>query len=57
MRKAPFFWLNLEYMFDIMIAELMFVFKGAGWLVLRFWESDIKKNMDGIIAEIMKYLP
>ena len=29
----------------------------AGWLVLRFWESDIKKDIDGIIAEIMKYLP
>ena len=29
----------------------------AGWLVLRFWESDIKKNIDGILAEIMKYLP
>lgn len=29
----------------------------AGWLVLRFWESDIKKNVDGVIAEIMKYLP
>lgn len=29
----------------------------AGWLVLRFWESDIKKNIDGVIAEIMKYLP
>ena len=28
-----------------------------GWLVLRFWESDIKKNIDGVIAEIMKYLP
>ena len=28
-----------------------------GWLVLRFWESDIKKNVDGVIAEIMKYLP
>ena len=29
----------------------------AGWLVLRFWESDIKKDIDGVIAEIMKYLP
>ena len=28
-----------------------------GWLVLRFWESDIKKDIDGVIAEIMKYLP
>lgn len=29
----------------------------AGWLVLRFWESDIKKDTNGVIAEIMKYLP
>lgn len=29
----------------------------SGWLVLRFWESDIKKDIDDIIAEIMKYLP
>ena len=28
-----------------------------GWLVLRFWESDIKKDTNGVIAEIMKYLP
>ena len=28
-----------------------------GWLVLRFWESDIKKNIDGVVDEIMKYLP
>ncbi len=26
-----------------------------GWLVLRFWESDIKKNLEECIAEIMKY--
>ena len=29
----------------------------AGWLVLRFWESDIKRDLDSVIAEIMKYLP
>ena len=29
----------------------------AGWLVLRFWESDIKTDIDGVIAEIMQYLP
>lgn len=28
-----------------------------GWLVLRFWESDIKKDIDEVIGEIMKYLP
>ena len=27
-----------------------------GWLVLRFWESDIRKNMDIVIAEIMTYI-
>ena len=27
-----------------------------GWLVLRFWESDIKNNLNNCIEEIMKYL-
>ena len=28
----------------------------AGWLVLRFWESDIKKNLSKVLAEIESYL-
>ena len=28
----------------------------AGWLVLRFWESDIKKNLQLCIDEILKYI-
>lgn len=28
-----------------------------GWIVLRFWESDIQKNLEGCIQEILKYLP
>lgn len=27
-----------------------------GWLVLRFWESDIKKDLPGVVAEIESYL-
>lgn len=27
-----------------------------GWLVLRFWESDIKNKLDNCVEEIMKYL-
>ena len=27
-----------------------------GWLVLRFWESDIKNDLDNCVEEIMKYL-
>ncbi len=27
----------------------------AGWLVLRFWESDIKRDLAGVVAEIMTY--
>lgn len=27
-----------------------------GWLVLRFWESDIKKNLNNIVTEIMSYM-
>ena len=28
----------------------------AGWLVLRFWESDIKKDLTGCIKQIEQYL-
>lgn len=27
-----------------------------GWLVLRFWETDIKKNLDGVVEEIISYI-
>lgn len=27
-----------------------------GWLVLRFWESDIKKNLDGVVREILRFI-
>lgn len=28
-----------------------------GWLVLRFWESDIKKHLDDCIDQILQYIP
>lgn len=28
-----------------------------GWLVLRFWESDIKKDIETCIERILRYLP
>lgn len=28
----------------------------AGWLVLRFWETDVKKDLSGCINQITKYL-
>lgn len=28
----------------------------AGWLVLRYWDSDIKKNLSEILVDIKKYL-
>ena len=28
-----------------------------GWIVLRFWEGDIKKNINQCVEEIMLYLP
>ena len=28
-----------------------------GWSVLRFWETDIKKDLNSILDDIMKYLP
>lgn len=27
-----------------------------GWLVLRFWESDIRKNLENIVEQILQYL-
>ncbi len=27
----------------------------AGWLVLRFWESDIKKDLNGCVNKILEY--
>ena len=27
----------------------------AGWLVLRFWENDIKKDLQGIVKQIRSY--
>ena len=27
-----------------------------GWLVLRFWESNIKKDLDSVLAEILSYI-
>lgn len=27
------------------------------WLVLRFWESNILKNVDGCVEEILQYIP
>ncbi|WP_295159280.1 very short patch repair endonuclease [Selenomonas sp. AE3005] len=28
----------------------------AGWLVLRFWESDIKKDLSGCLKQLEEYL-
>lgn len=28
-----------------------------GWLVLRFWGSDIKKNVNGCVKTVLQYLP
>ena len=28
-----------------------------GWLVLRFWESDIKKDIETCVERILRYLP
>lgn len=27
-----------------------------GWLVLRFWESDIKRDLNGCVEKILEYL-
>lgn len=36
-----------KYINDILLEQ--------GWLVLRFWESDVKNNLDECIANIMQY--
>ena len=28
-----------------------------GWLVLRFWESEIKKNISSCVSKIISYIP
>lgn len=28
----------------------------AGWLVLRFWESDVKKDLDGCVKKIFEFI-
>lgn len=28
-----------------------------GWLVIRFWESDIKKDVDSCVKNILEYIP
>lgn len=28
-----------------------------GWLVIRFWESDIKKDIDSCVKKILQYIP
>ena len=35
--------------------EVTAALTGMGWLVLRFWESDIKRDLPGVVAEIMAY--
>lgn len=29
----------------------------AGWLVLRFWSSDVMKHLDDCINQILRYIP
>ena len=28
-----------------------------GWIVLRFWETDIKHNLSGIVEKILSFVP
>ena len=35
--------------------EVTAVLTDMGWLVLRFWESDIKKDLAGVVEQIMAY--
>lgn len=37
--------------------EVNDILTSQGWMVLRFWESDINKDLDGCVNEILKYVP
>lgn len=38
-------------------AEVNDTLTEQGWIVLRFWESDIKKHLESCIAQILEYVP
>ena len=38
-------------------AEVNDVLTEQGWIVLRFWESDIKKQLEQCVAQILDYVP
>lgn len=37
--------------------EINEILTEQGWLVLRYWESDLKKNFDTCLQEILSYIP
>lgn len=37
--------------------EINEILTQKGWLVLRFWDSDIKKHLNGCIETILSYVP
>ena len=37
--------------------EVNEVLTGEGWIVLRYWESDVNKNIGQCITEIISYIP
>lgn len=37
--------------------EINEILTEAGWCVLRFWESDIKKDLSGCIRQVLDYIP
>lgn len=38
-------------------AEVNDALTEQGWIVLRFWESDIKKQLESCVAKILEYVP
>lgn len=38
-------------------AEVNEILTEQGWLVLRFWESDIKKNLNKCVKTVFDYIP
>lgn len=38
-------------------AEVNDALTEQGWIVLRFWESDIKKHLEQCVAQILDYVP
>lgn len=38
-------------------SEVNDILTSEGWIVLRFWESDIKKDLPGCVKQVLSFIP